>query len=408
MGRWRALAAPLPWVSVTYLTGLAIFWVVNALGIWVVMQNYALSGFLLPFSYLVIGGWVAWVMEEMPVGRQWAVVALTLAGILLVWGWGYFWMRKLGATWALIFIPMTVAAGLGGAGRGARATLAWAAGFVLALAGLNLYLGDRNQMDRRTLARHLEFDEALYGTVRMIERWDRAGEVWFWDGYDRPKGREHRLLSFFFNWGQSTFGERFPGTVGGIVHAHAPLSTRNNFVIQPGSRVLLFEPTPAEMVSAQAALAERDLKLVKLDQQESLTGGAFEPTLMELWEAVPLENARGVPIEISSAQGGAGVTRDGPAWVYPAGTKEPLWVLALPEAAAPGVVRVRLGANARRLLLTATDAQHRPLAKVRVDPGTATRDVWLTLKPGLPYRFLEVRPNETDTCGSFVVEAAEY
>jgi hypothetical protein len=351
-------------------------------------------------------------MDGLTVRQQWVVVAVALAGILLVYGEGYRWINQTGPAWALVFIPLMIAAGLGGAGRGGGAMVAWAAGFVAAVAGFNLYVGEHNQLDRRTLARHLAFTDALYGTVRKIEAWDGDGQVWFWDGVERPNGREQRMVSFFFNWGQSTLGERFPGMVGGVVHDHTPLSARKNFGVRAGSRLLLFDPTAAEITAAQAALAQRDLKMQKLAEMPTLEGGAFKRMGMELWEAVPLEAMHGVAINLKSASTAPGVSHEGAALAYPARAGAAPWVLPLPEAAqpqaGPGVVRVRLGANDRRLTLQATDAQHQPLAETRVDPGTAVRDVWVTLKPGGHYAYLEVRPAEPNAGGRFTVERAEY
>lgn len=417
-GKWPALAAPLPWVGLVYLVGLALFWVFNAVGIYQTLQNYAMSSFLLPFSFLVMGGWIAWLLARMPERQQWVVVVVALGGVLLVYGWlGFHWPVKWFTPGAFIFILLILAAGLAGAGRSGHAALAAALVLVGALAGLNLYLADRGQLNPRRLPVRLAFDEALYGTVRLLDPWDREGEVWFWDNYTRPRGLEDRLVSYFYNWGPSVLGEKFPGLVGGIDHPHTSLSMRNKFPIQAGTRVVLFDTTGPEMASAQAALAERGLQLKPLAKMESLAGGGFLATQMELWEAVPTRQTQGVAVDLAKAETAAGVGREaaaGTVFNYPVGETEPLWKMELPEGmspkpgASPGLLKVRIGANERRLRLILADINGKALAEASVDPGTAVRDWWLELKPGTAYRYLEVRPKETDSKGGFVIESAEY
>jgi hypothetical protein len=73
-----------------------------------------------------------------------------------------------------------------------------------------------------------------------------------------------------------------------------------------------------------------------------------------------------------------------------------------------GLLKVRIGANARALRLVLTDDKGGALVDAVVDPGAEVRDWWLNLKPGADYRYLEVRPLETDAGGSFTIESVEY
>jgi hypothetical protein len=175
------------------------------------------------------------------------------------------------------------------AGVGSRPGVALAAALIFtgALAGFNEYLAERRLLSPGAVKNNVAFNEALYGAVRVIDDWDREGEVWFWDGIDRRNGRLHRELSYFYNWDLALVGERFPGLVGGKVHPKTPFSERK-FTLEAGQRVLLFDPSPAEMASAQAALAERGLELRLLARAETVPGGNVKPTCMELWVAEPL------------------------------------------------------------------------------------------------------------------------
>ena len=99
--------------------------------------------------------------------------------------------------------------------------------------------------------------------------------------------------------------------------------------------------------------------------------------------------------------------------IYSAEEKHPAWRLALPAGLAPAVgessggLRVRIGGNARRLRLVLTDAKGRELEETVVDPGTAVRDAWLQLKPGMNYGHLLVQRVEFGEDGSFVIEGVE-
>jgi hypothetical protein len=293
---WRErLAEPLPMVSAVFILGLLWYWLLDAAHVHQVLQNREQASFLYPLAFLVVGGWVAWLLEGMEAGRQWIVVAVTLGGILLMYGWlGHFWPAKWVVPWTLLLIPVIWGAGMAGAGARPGVALTAALIFAGALAGLNAYLAERRFLSPDAVKSNVAFDEALFGTVRMIDAWDREGEVWFWDGIDRPNGRLHQVLSYFYDWNRQTLGEGFPGLVSGRVGAGTSPAERK-FKLQAGQRVLLFDPKPEEMAAAQAGLAERGLQLRPLAQEETPAGGNFVPMRMELWEAEPLKRGGASP-----------------------------------------------------------------------------------------------------------------
>ncbi|MGA2053122.1 MAG: hypothetical protein ABSH19_07415, partial [Opitutales bacterium] len=417
---WRErLAEPLPVVSGVFIFGFFWFVTLHATGVHQMLQNCEQSSFLYPFAFLVIGGWVAWLLEGMEEWRQWVVAGVALGGVLLMYGWlGHFWPARWVMPWSLLLVPAVLGAGMIGAGATRPGvTLAAALVFVGSLAGLNEYLAERRFLSPSSVKSTEPFNEVVYGAVRMIDIWDREGEVWFWDGLDRPNGRLHRKLNFFYNWSQEMAGERFPGLIGGAVHPKTPYADWK-FKLAPGMRVLLFDTQPNEMAKAQTALAERGMQLRPLAQAETTAGGGLKPTRMELWETVPLGQTQGVALDVSAAETAEGVTRtaagNGTEFIYPAGEKTTAWELKLPEGIAPTKgaagdwIKLRIGANERRLRLILADEKRRPLTEVTVDPGSAVRDWWVELKPGEDDRYLQVRPTEPDVGGSFVVESAEY
>jgi len=417
--RWRAtLSAPLPVASLIYILGLGWFCAIQASGKQVMLQNCERASFLFPFAFLVVGGWVAWLLVGMKEWRQWVVVVTTIGGILLIYGWlGHYWPAKWVVPWVLLLIPLALAAGLVGIRARPKVALTAALVFVSSLAGLNAYLAERRFLTPDNLARNVAYDEALYGTVRAIDAWDREGRLWIWDGVDRPKGAAQREVSFFYLWNRSLLGERFPGLVGGSVHPKTPFSARK-FTLRPGMWVLLFDASREEMADAQAALTERGMRLSSLAQMNTPAQGAFPALRAELWAAVPTGETRGVKLELAGATIAEGVTRETQgavtAFAYPAGLSEPAWELELPEAMRvkqgekAGLLKVRIGENARALRLVLTDEKGSKLEEAVVDPGTAVRDWWLELPPGADYRRLEVRPQKADAGGGFTIESVEY
>jgi hypothetical protein len=416
---WRGrLSEPLPFVSAVFVFGLLWYWTLDAGHLHQALQNQEQASFLYPLAFLVLGGWVAWLLEGMKEGRQWMVVAVTVGGILLIYGWlGHYWPAKRVVPWVLLLIPLALAAGLVGAGARPKVALAAAVVFVSSLAGLNAYLAERRFLTPDNLARNVADNEALYGTIRAIDAWDREGRLWIWDGVDRPNGAAQRTVSFFYLWDRSLLGERFPGLVGGSVHPKTPFSARE-FTLRPGMWVLLFDATRKEMAQAQAALAERGMRLSPLAQMNTPTHGAFPTLRAELWAAVPTGETRGITLKLANATIAGGVKQEtqgaGITFAYSAGLSEPVWELELPEAMRvkqgekAGLLKVRIGANTRALRLVLTDEKGGELEEAVVDPGMAVRDWWLELQPGADYRRLEVKPQRADAGGSFTIESVEY
>jgi hypothetical protein len=290
--------------------------------------------------------------------------------------------------------------------------------FAASIAGLNLYFAPRTFFAPQGLERAQVQNEVLYATVRRIDAWDAGGHVWFWYNVNRPNGMLHQWLSYFYEWDRDILGERFPDLAGRAVDRQSSLPPLRPFELRPGMRMVLFETTAAEIAAVQAALAPRGLKLNFLNRAQRDTIGRYTPEWMELWEAVPTGQTQGRAVDISGAVTAAGVERvnvdQQAAWRYPAGETGPVWKAKLPETlpvakgAPAGLIHVRIGGNERRLRLILTDDKDQALEETVVDPGTEVRDWWLNLKPGADYRYLEVRPLETDAGGSFAIESADY
>jgi hypothetical protein len=234
----------------------------------------------------------------------------------------------------------------------------------------------------------------------------------------------------FYLYGRSLVGDNFPSMENGVEAAGNPSAIRK-LNLRAGMRVVLCDPQPAEIADAQATLVKRELELRPLAQMETAAPG--KSWRLELWEAAPTWPMRGVNVDTSQAETPEGVTRvtagNGTEFIYSAEEKGAAWKLALPEGLAPGKgepfrmaqgkpfdlaqgkpaggLRVRIGGNARLLRLLLTDGKGRALEETMVDPGTAVRDAWLQLKPGLDYRYLQVQRGERDQGGSFVIEGVE-
>ena len=417
-GVWASLAAPLPFVCMMYIAVFAEFCFFGASGLWPLLQNEAECSLMLVFPLLVTGGWVAWMLERMPERRQWVVVTAALAGILLVYGLP----EKLPGYWGLALIPLVIAGAVAGVQAGPRRNLAGAVVLVAALAGFNLFLSNAEVANPRRLQAHVEENVDLFGAVAKIDQWAEEGRVWFWINRAGPNGKFASELADFYIYGSSLVGDKFPGLENEIEEAGKPSATRK-LNLRAGMRIVLIEPQASELADAQAGLAKRGLQLVPLAQMETAVPG--KPLRLELWEAEPIVPTRGVAVDISRVETPDGVTRvaapKGKEFIYSAGVKQPVWKLELPEGLAPkagepldqaqgkpaGVLRMRIGGNARRLRVMLTDEKGRLLGQTIVDPGTTVRDAWLDLKPGVNYRALLVRPAEAGEGGSFVVETVE-
>jgi len=410
----RRLAGPLPYVSFVYLVGLALFLAYNALGIWPMLQNYFLSSFLLPFSFLVMGGWLAWLLHGLAPFRQWLVVFAALVAVLLTYTVGdYAWLKNGAQTWAMGFIGTTVAACL----MTGRSQMLAAGIFACSLAGLNISLSPPQLLSPSLLNRYIIQNQALYTTVRWLEPWDRDGQLWFWYGLDRPNGRFHKFIDYFYGWwGNSVLGERFPGLVGGIVHRQEPYSARA-FKLQPGMRVVLFDPTNEELASIQSSLGEKGLQLKLLAKLATPIGAAIPAMDIELWQAEPTGDTHGIAMAASSAKLAAGVQMDpsanGATFHYPAGLKGAALVYGLPdpimaEASQAALCHVLIGGDPRALRMQFTDEHHQMVAETIIDGGLAVRDWWLTIPPGTKPRYLEIGPLNAGPSNTFIVQSVEF
>jgi len=410
MQRWGSLAAPLPFVSAMYVAVFAEFCFFTASGMWPLLENEAECSLMLAFPLLVTGGWVAWLLERMPERRQWLVAAVALGGILLVYGLP----EKPPRQWGLTMIPLVLAGALAGVAARPWRNLAGAVVFVAGLAGFNIYLSNGDVTNPRRLLAHVRESEDLFGSVAKIDRWAEEGRVWFWINTAGPNGKLASELADFYGYGGSLVGDEFPGLENEILGAGKPGTTRQ-FILRAGMRVVLLDPRMEEIAIAQAGLAKRGLQLRPVAQMETAAPG--KPLRLELWEAAPTWPMHGEAVDVSRAETPEGVTRgaagNGTEIIYSAEERRPAWRLALPEGLAPaagelsGGLRMRIGGNTRRLRLVLTDAKGRELEETVVDPGTAVRDAWLELKPGMNYGHLLVQRVEGDQGGSFVIEGVE-
>ncbi|MGA2053123.1 MAG: hypothetical protein ABSH19_07420 [Opitutales bacterium] len=409
VGVWASLAGPLPLVSWVFIAGLAGFAVCDALGQWQFLQNEGQASLLLTFPLLVVGGWLAWLMEGMEERKQWAVVAAGLGTILVVYGLP----EKPSGYLALGLIPVLVAAaGVGAEAKAGRA-LVCTLGFVVSLAGRTIDLCNKEQTDPRRLAANVAENEAVFAAVKRLDEWQEAGQAWFWFNLGRSDGWFASRLADFYLYGSSVAGEKFPAASNWVGGSDTNYSQRP-FFLRPGMRVVLFSPTAEEILKAEMMLASHGLRLKQLAQTEVSAGARLAPMTLELWEVVPIQRGLAVEMDLSQAVTAAGVTRAaGGEFIYPAGEKEPLWQLNLPEGLAPGMgkppglLHARIGGNARRLRLILADSDGKTLKETLVDPGTEVLDAWVALLPGADARTLLVRPAEAGVGGSFVVDGVE-
>ncbi len=409
-GAW--LAGPLPFVSAAFWVSFILFLVFDAGGIWPMLQNNFLSCFLLPLAFLVMGGWLAWLMQELSPGRQWLVVVVGLLAILVVYTQGGTdWLKNWGQTPALVFlIPIFLAALAAG-----RPRPAWLAALVFAgsLAGLDLYLATPQHLSDKLLNRYVAQNRALYSAAQWIEPWDRAGQVWFWDNPDRPDGSFHRMINYMYLWGKSTYSEHFPGEVGGVVHSHETFDARK-VKLAPGMRVVLFDPTADELAAAQAAVGADSLQLRPLAKMTTPAGGAIPEFNVQLWQVAPLGTPRGVAVDLAGAKLAdsvrAGPAAEGKLYHYPAGLTGAAVGYPLPAStvADSRLCHVLIGGNAHTLIMRLTDGKHRILAETVVDAGQAIRDWWLNVPPGSQPTFLEIAPRESGWDASFTVKSVEF
>jgi hypothetical protein len=288
-GRWAALAGPLPCVSWMFIAGLAGFAVCDALGQWQLLQNEGQASLLLVFPLLVLGGWVAWLLDGMEERRQWMVVAAGLGTVLVIYGLPVKPPLRVG----LVFIPVLLAAAMAGIGARPRRKLACAAGFAAALAGLNLYLWNKEQTDPGRLAAHVAENEAVFGAVQVLDEWQASEPAWFWFNLGQPEGWFAERLADFYLYGSSVAGEKFPAAsnwVGGPETGYA----QRPFLVRPGRRVILFNPTAEQMAQAQAVLAAHGMRLKELARAKMEAGPRLAPVEVELWEAETIKLATGV------------------------------------------------------------------------------------------------------------------
>jgi len=407
-GRTAWLAAPLPYVSATYLVGLALFAIFQWLGIWVMLQEYALVVFLLPFSFPVVGGWLAWLMERLPRAGQWAVAAAMGGCILLVYSGLGVEIAVRHTWWALWLIPLIFGAALMGAGR-----WGWVAGicatvFALGLAGMNIYLADRQMLNPRMLETHVAFNRALYAAEDRIFQWDEAGQSWFWYALDSPEGKQDRILTFFHPYGTNTIGERFPSLLAGMEAPHEPVLKHKPYVFRGGMRVITMDAAPEDLSLAQANLAKEGWQLAQLDEAETGAGGILKASNLTLWQVRPIENATAVDLTQGRAANGVTAEKsDGAVTVrFPVKSAGAWWTEDLPkDSAGTGLWQVRVGGNARALELVLTDADGKTVGKTLVDPGTDVRDWWVRARAGTTPVSVGIYPEDAERAGSFVVKA---
>jgi hypothetical protein len=410
-GAW--LAGPLSFVSVAFWVSFILFLVFNACGIWPMLQNSFLSSFLLPLSFLVMGGWLAWLMNGLSPWRQWLVVVVGLIASLVVYTQGSTdWLKNWGQTFALAFMVPIFLAAL----TVERLRVAWLSSLVFAgsLAGLNLYLATPQHLSEKLLNRYVAQNRALYTAVQWIEPWDRAGQVWFWDNPDRVEGGFHRMINYMYLWGKSTYSEHFPGEVGGVVHNHETFDARK-VKLAPGMRVVVFDPTDDELASAQAALRAEGLQLRPLAKMTTPAGGAIPEISVQLWQVVPTSMPRGVAIGLAPFHmlSGVGVKTSadgGVTYNYRSNMTESVVTYLLPSnaTAESPLCHVLIGGDPHALIMRLTDGKHRILAETTVDGGQAIRDWWLIVPPGSQPAFLEIAPREPGWDTSFTVKSIEF
>jgi hypothetical protein len=296
---------------------------------------------------------------------------------------------------------------LAGAGRKGWVSGICATVFALGLAGLNIYLADRQQLNPQMLGDHIAYNRALYAAEDRIFQWDEAGQSWFWYALDSPGGRQDRILSFFHPYGTNTIGERFPSLLAGMEAPHEPLLKHRPYAFRGGMRVITMDAAPEELSQAQANLAKDGWQLKQLDEAESGAGGVLKASNLTLWQVRPIANATAVDLTQGHVANGAtaGKSDGGVTVEFPTKSAGVLWTEDLPkDSAGTGLWQVQVGGNARALWLVLLDVAGKTVGKTLVDPGTDVREWWVRARAGTMPVSVGIYPEDAGHAGSFVVK----